>query len=256
MELTVIIPVYNSENSLLELGMTILETIPNITDAFEIIFVDDGSSDNCPDIIEKLNREDRRAKGIVLKRNSGQHVAVFTGLHFATGIRVLLMDDDMIEFAKYIPAFWIKSKKNWDLISGVRLYRQHDNLLRYNATKVISKLIMLITRQHLNDATSPLKLFKLDNVKELLHNSQKKLLIPEYLMMKGGSILEIPVILNFNEETASRYSFAKVIHHFFMLLITFRYVLFGNFHSNICQQNVSQKTLNINRLIGLLSPAN
>ena len=256
MEITVIIPVYNSENSLLELGITLLETLPNITDAFEIIFVDDGSSDNSPDIIEKLNREDRRAKGIILNRNSGQHIAVFTGLHFATGGKVLLMDDDMIEFVKYIPAFWIKSKKHWDIISGERLKRQNYNLLRHYASKTINKLLALIGKQHINDPTSPLKLFKLHNVKELLHNSQIKMLLPEYLMMKGGNILEIPVILNFNEETASRYSFAKLIHHFFMLLITFRYLLFGKFHSNISRQNVSQKTLNINRIIGQLSLAN
>lgn len=124
-KISVVIPVYNCDKCLEELVSSIIKSITQVTDDYEIIFVNDDSPDNSWEVISKLCQSESNIKGINLSRNFGQHPAIFCGLSYASGDVVVVMDCDLQEDPSYIPELYKKYKEGYDIVFTYRDKRKY-----------------------------------------------------------------------------------------------------------------------------------
>lgn len=126
MKVSVVFPVWNEEEVLPELKRRLDEALAQLPPDVktQIIFVDDGSADRTPDILEEFCRSDPRVIRVRLSRNFGQQASIMAGLAQATGDYVVLLDGDLEDPPDLIPRFYTKGKSGFDIILGVRIDRE------------------------------------------------------------------------------------------------------------------------------------
>lgn len=167
MEITVVVPLYNEEESLPELEAWIRKVMTEHQFSYEIIMVDDGSKDKSWQIVERLSSENPNVKGIKFRRNYGKSAALNTGFRAAQGDVVITMDADLQDSPDEIPElFQMVKKEGYDLVSGWKKKR-HDPL-----TKTIpSKFYNFVTRKmsgiKLHDFNCGLKAYKNEVIKSV-----------------------------------------------------------------------------------------
>jgi glycosyltransferase involved in cell wall biosynthesis len=115
-QLSVVIPLLNEENLIIEMIERVTLNCQNITEQFEIIFVDDGSTDKTWELIENAGHKDKRVKGLKLSRNFGQHYAITAGLDNANGEWVVVMDGDLQDVPEVIPELFEKAQQGFDIV--------------------------------------------------------------------------------------------------------------------------------------------
>ncbi len=135
-EISVIIPVYNSEDCLDELYRRLMVSLGSISQDFEIVMVEDCSMDNSWQVIEKLAAADARVHGIQFSRNFGQHYGITAGLDYCRGKWVVVMDCDLQDRPEEIPRLYAKAKEGYDIVLARRGERRGDALLK----RIISRL--------------------------------------------------------------------------------------------------------------------
>ena len=145
-EYSVVVPVYNSEDSLYELCQRISQVFNGMGKTYEIILVDDSSADNSWQIMKERKKNDEHIKIIQLMRNFGQHNAVICGFHHVTGKYVITMDDDLQNPPEEIPKLRNKILEGYDVVIGAQEVKQDSifkNLgsffIRYLNTKIFNK---------------------------------------------------------------------------------------------------------------------
>ncbi|MCJ7691439.1 MAG: glycosyltransferase family 2 protein, partial [Clostridiaceae bacterium] len=124
--ISVVVPVYNSGNSLEKFYKIISEVLKKICDDYEIIMVDDGSIDNSYEKMEKLHSIDSRVKIIKLDGNFGQQNALMCGFHCSTGEYVVTLDDDLQHPPKEIYKLKKKIEEGYDVVYGIPIIKQHS----------------------------------------------------------------------------------------------------------------------------------
>ncbi len=129
--LSIISPVYLAEGIVDELTKRILEEASKITENYEIILVEDGSSDKSWEKIEEKCKKHKKIKGVKLSRNFGQHYAITAGLHKSKGDYVVVIDCDLQDNPKYIPELINKSKDGYDIVFTKKKYRKHSIFKNY-----------------------------------------------------------------------------------------------------------------------------
>ena len=135
-DLSIIIPVYCSEDSLDELYRRLVATLDNEAKKFEIVFVEDCGDDNSWDIIKQLVANDPRVRGLHMSRNYGQHNALLCGIRAATGEVIVTLDDDLQNPPEEIPKLLARLDQGYDLVYGTAERRRHG-LLRDLASHLI-----------------------------------------------------------------------------------------------------------------------
>ena len=126
MHLSIVSPVYKAENIVEELVKQIKQAVSTITTDFEIILVNDYSSDNSWMKIEDECTKDKRVKGVNLSRNFGQHYAITAGLNYAKGEWVVVMDCDLQDRPDEIPNLYLKAQEGYDSVFAQRTERKHS----------------------------------------------------------------------------------------------------------------------------------
>lgn len=129
-EFSIVIPVYNEEENVSELHRR-LGTVMERLGTYEIIFVDDGSSDNSWQIIKDLHERDSNVKGLSFSRNFGHHIAITAGLDHAKGETIILMDGDLQDPPEEIPKLYRKLKEGYELVYGIRKEKKDSILKRF-----------------------------------------------------------------------------------------------------------------------------
>ena len=119
-DVSVVIPVYNSDNSLFELTTRLMKTLITTNNSFEIILVDDGSQDTSWQSIVEISGKQRNVKGIRLSRNFGQHAAIRCGLESAKGRYIVVMDCDLQDVPEYVAELLREIKKGFDYVIAHR----------------------------------------------------------------------------------------------------------------------------------------
>ena len=139
-DFSVVIPIHNEEESIRELFNrltavleSLLNTDKNQPNTFEIIMVDDGSTDSSWQLIKNLHQKDSRLKGISFSRNFGHHIALTAGLDYAKGDSIVLMDGDLQDPPEEIPVLFGKYKEGYDLVYGIRKDRQDPLLKKFTS---------------------------------------------------------------------------------------------------------------------------
>jgi dolichol-phosphate mannosyltransferase len=137
-KISVVSPVYGCANSLPDLYSRLKDTLQQISEDFEIIFVNDSSPDNAWEVIKDLVRQDSRVKGINLARNFGQHKAITAGLDHAQGDWTVVMDCDLQDQPEEIIKLYNKAQEGYDAVFGQRIGRQDSRRKRWTSRAFIA----------------------------------------------------------------------------------------------------------------------
>jgi glycosyltransferase involved in cell wall biosynthesis len=192
-ELSIVIPVYNEEESVEPLFREIREALERVSLPFEVIFVDDGSKDGSARAIGELSRAHPAVRGIFFRRNFGQTAAMAAGLEFARGKVLIFMDADGQNDPADIPALMEKMRGGADVVCGWRKDRKDKKLTRIIPSKIANALIRKLTGVDVHDLGCSLKAFNMDVLKEVKLYGEMHRFIPIYANGVGATITEVVV---------------------------------------------------------------
>ncbi|MEO5365269.1 MAG: glycosyltransferase family 2 protein [Magnetococcus sp. WYHC-3] len=143
-EISVVVPVLNEAANVEELARRLVNTLQTMGVDFEIILVDDGSTDACPQRIREIHQQDNRVKGLLFSRNFGQHHAITAGLDHAQGMWVVVMDGDLQDLPEEIPQLYARAQTGFDVVFASRQLRQDSAFKRYSS-RIFFKIFNFMT---------------------------------------------------------------------------------------------------------------
>lgn len=143
--LSIVIPTYNEEQVLPELYRRLHQMLVNISGAYEIIFVDDGSTDKTRDILRDLREKDSCVKLLFLSRNFGHQIAITAGIDYTTGENVVVMDADLQDPPEVIPKMLEQRAKGYDIVYAVRTQRHGETVFKLLTARFFYKLLNKLT---------------------------------------------------------------------------------------------------------------
>jgi glycosyltransferase involved in cell wall biosynthesis len=191
-DLSLVIPVYNEEENLRPLTDEIHAALDPTGLDYEVIFIDDGSSDGSFDCLQEMAAEDERLVAIRFRRNYGQTAAFAAGFDYAQGAVIVTLDADRQNDPADIPALVAELDNGYDVVNGWRVDRQ-DNLIRRFPSRVANWLIATTSGVHLKDRGCSLRAFRREVVGELHLYGELHRFIPEMVNFAGFSMAEVPV---------------------------------------------------------------
>ena len=193
MDLSIVIPVYNENESLRQLYQAVCEAISPLGLEWEAVLVDDGSRDNSVQVLEELAAIDPlHIRVIELRRNFGQTAAIAAGIDHSDGEIVVLMDADLQNDPADIPAMLEKITAGYDVVSGWRKERQ-DNFSRRLPSQIANRLISWATGVSLHDYGCTLKAYRREVITGFHLYGEMHRFIPAYANTFGARITEMPV---------------------------------------------------------------
>jgi glycosyltransferase involved in cell wall biosynthesis len=194
MDISVIVPVCNEENNLPLLFRAVADTLNLLDKDWEIIFVDDGSTDGSLASLKNLAKKERRhVRIVVFRRNFGQTAAIAAGIEHASGDIIILMDADLQNDPADIPAMMAKLNEGFDVVSGWRKDRQDPFLTRSIPSRVANGLISWMTGVHLHDYGCTLKIYRREALSGFRLYGEMHRFIPVYAHAAGAKIAEVVV---------------------------------------------------------------
>ena len=209
MDISLVIPVYNEEENLKLLYQKLKETLEPLGKEREIIFVDDGSQDNSPKILDQLARKDPHVKVIHFRRNFGQTAALAAGFDLAQGEIVVTLDADLQNDPADIPKLLGKMEEGYDVVSGWRKDRKDPYLSRILPSTMANWLISKVTGVKLHDYGCTLKAYRQEVVKELNLYGELHRFLPALASWMGVRIAEIPVTHHPRRFGKSKYGISR-----------------------------------------------
>jgi len=193
MDISVVIPIYNEEENLPILYEKLKNVLDRLNKEYEIIFVNDGSTDNSWNIIKQLAEKDKRVIGVNFRRNFGQTAAMSAGFETARGDIIITMDGDLQNDPEDIPKLLEKIDEGYDIVSGWRKNRKDAFLSRTLPSRIANALISKVTGVHLHDYGCSLKAYKSEIAKNLDFYGEMHRFLPALSKAIGAKITEIPV---------------------------------------------------------------
>lgn len=171
--LSVVIPLMNEEASFNVLYKTLIPVLESITPSFELVFVDDGSSDRTFDLIEEYSRSDDRVRGVSLSRNFGHQIALLAGLQHASGEVVVTMDGDMQHPPEVIPELYARYNEGYDIVNTLRLDTADSTWLKKTTSKGFYKFINTMSNVKIESASADFRLMTRQAVDAFLTIGEK-----------------------------------------------------------------------------------
>jgi glycosyltransferase involved in cell wall biosynthesis len=211
--LSIVAPVYNEEESIGKLIERIKECIGELKLPYEIIAVDDGSSDGTWAVIENLRDSIPNLIGIKLRRNFGQTSAMVAGFEHSRGQVIVTMDADLQNDPADIPALLDKMSEGYDIVSGWRKDRK-DHWSRVWPSRVANGLISMTTGVHLHDYGCSLKAYRSECIKAISAYGEMHRFFPALARMTGARVTEIPVTHHPRRYGKSKYGFDRIFKVF------------------------------------------
>lgn len=190
-EISLVIPVYNEEESLPVLAAEIREALAPLGRTYEVIYVDDGSTDRSPEVLRKLAREDGTVRIIRQLRNAGQSAALDAGFRFARGGIVVTLDADLQNDPADIPRL-LSTLDGCDVVTGIRTRRQ-DNWVRRASSKIANGVRNRATHESITDVGCTLKAFRADYLRCIPMFTGMHRFLPTLLRLEGARVTEVPV---------------------------------------------------------------
>jgi len=216
--LSLVVPAYNEVQSLATLVDEIAAVVePLAPAAWEIILVDDGSTDGTTPLMVRLARERPGVKAVVLRRNFGKSAALMAGFREARGEILITMDADLQDDPKEIPAFVEKIEEGFDVVCGWKRKR-HDTLERRLASRVFNGVVRKVSGVPLHDSNCGFKAYRRWCVENLELRGNQHRFVAAVLSWRGARIAEIPVVHHERRHGPSKYGVARYFHGAFDLL--------------------------------------
>ncbi|WP_145490674.1 undecaprenyl-phosphate 4-deoxy-4-formamido-L-arabinose transferase [Yersinia aleksiciae] len=217
-KVSVVIPVYNEQESLPALIERTSAACKLLTQPYEIILVDDGSSDNSADILTAAaNAPDSCIIAVLLNRNYGQHSAIMAGFNQVSGDLVITLDADLQNPPEEIPRLVTVAEEGYDVVGTVRANRQ-DSLFRKTASRMINMMIQRATGKSMGDYGCMLRAYRRHIVEAMLHCHERSTFIPILANTFARRTTEITVYHAEREFGDSKYSLMKLINLMYDLI--------------------------------------
>lgn len=191
-EISIVTPMHNEEACVREFHRRISDTLQGMNTTYEIVLVNDGSTDSTADIIRDLSSSDSHLKGIFLARNRGQCTAIYAGLQNSIGRYVVIMDGDLQHKPEEIPSLIEEVRKGYDLVSGGRQKREESLVLRRIPSKIANYLMRTTSGCQIRDMGG-LSCLRGDLARRLSLREGQHRLIPALVWSMGGSVTEVPI---------------------------------------------------------------
>lgn len=211
--LSMVIPLYNEEESIDRLVARILEAAEGFGFSYEIILVDDGSTDDTWKCIERLKGRVPGLKGIKFRRNFGQTAAMVAGFEHSRGKIIVTMDGDLQNDPADIPMLIDKMKEGYDIVSGWRKDRK-DHWSRVLPSRVANWMISATTGVRLHDYGCSLKAYRADCIKPIKAYGDMHRFFPVLTSMTGARVAEVPVKHHARQFGSSKYGFNRIFKVF------------------------------------------
>ena len=211
--LSIVVPLYNEEESVEMLVNQILEVGDSFTFDYEIILVDDGSTDGTWKKIEIVKEKSTHLRAIKFCRNYGQTSAMVAGFEEAVGDIIVTMDGDLQNDPVDIPRLLEKISNGYDVVSGWRKHRK-DQILRVTLSKIANAIISTTTGLHLHDFGCSMKAYRADCIKSLKAYGEMHRFFPALASMTGARVTEIPVRHHPRRYGVSKYGLNRTLKVF------------------------------------------
>ena len=191
--LSIVVPIYNEEESLPFLVNQLLEVLQPMEETFELVLVNDGSSDNSAEVIRKLSFDIPELVGVLLRKNYGQTAAMAAGFDISSGEIVVTLDGDLQNDPADIPLLVNKIRDGFDLVSGWRYRRQDAAISRKLPSKIANRLIGKVTGVRLNDYGCSLKAYRKEVLTDMRLYGELHRFLPVLANIEGARITEVKV---------------------------------------------------------------
>jgi len=216
MKISVVIPVFNEQESIKELYMQISAALKN-QKKYEIIFINDGSSDKSEKAIIDLSNEDKRVKLISFYRNFGKSAALSEGFKYASGEIIITMDADLQDDPNEIPNLINKLDEGYDLVSGWK-QKRYDPWTKTFPSKIFNFVTRVLTGVKIHDFNCGLKAYRSSVIKSIEVFGGRHRYIPALAGQMNFSVSEIVVKHRPRIYGETKYGGSRIFHGFFDLL--------------------------------------
>lgn len=242
--ISIVIPVYNGENSLIELYQNLKKELKAVEVDFEVIFIDDNSSDQSYKKILSLNNKDKKVKGIQLAANFGQQNAIFCGLNYCQGDYIVTMDDDLQHSPSDISKLYFKIKEGYDVVYAVPQNQDHK-LYRKLGSKLTNKLFNLITPKTNEIKVSSFRIMNQKTLKKVIKTNKSFIYLSAIILKTDAAIANLDIKKNKRKYGKSNYNLIKLSKLFLKLYLYYAELPFLKyFRSAKKQYRISKSTFN------------
>ncbi len=207
--LSIVSPVYNAENIMLELVKQIEANVKSITSNYEIILVNDGSKDRSWQKIQELCANNKKVIGINLSRNFGQHNTITAGLEHARGEWVVVMDCDLQDRPEEIPVLYNKATEGYDVVLAQRV-RRNDSWLKRSGSKLFYKLFAYLTDIPQDESVANFGIYNGKVIAAVLKMREQTRMFPTMVKWVGFKKTSVPVTHGSRFEGESTYNFRNL----------------------------------------------
>ncbi|NEO61374.1 MAG: glycosyltransferase family 2 protein [Moorea sp. SIO4G2] len=220
-DVSVVVPIYNEVESLPHLIDAIASSLTDTQLSYELICVDDGSTDGSTQLLKEqvLSRPDLR--GVILRRNYGQTAAMAAGFNYARGRAIVTLDGDLQNDPADIPMLLAKLEEGYDLVSGWRKNRQDAAVTRLLPSKIANWLIARTTGVKLHDYGCSLKAYRSELVADMNLYGELHRFLPALAFIEGARITELPVRHHARRYGSSKYGLGRTFRVLMDLLTIF-----------------------------------
>ncbi len=207
--LSVVVPFYNEVENVERLWQKLRSALEDFGRSYEVIFVDDGSSDGTRDKLREMAKEYPPLRVILFRANFGQSAAMAAGFEATRGENVIAMDGDLQNDPRDISVIVNKLNEGFDVVSGWRKNRKDKLVARKIPSKIANKIICSVTDVKLHDTGCSLKAFRGDLLRKISLYGEFHRFIPALLRMEGADIAEIPVRHHARKFGTSKYNITR-----------------------------------------------
>ena len=192
--LSIVVPGYNEAGNIVRLVTAIREAMSVSPEPYELVYVDDASTDESWTILQRLGAEDTRIRALRLSRNCGQSAALWAGIRAARGRFIATLDADLQNDPAELPKF-LAALENCDCVCGSRRQtrRKGDNFVRYCSSRIANWVRNKITRESVKDSACGYRVFKRECATDLKFFKGMHRFMPTLFKIEGFTVTEIPV---------------------------------------------------------------
>ena len=207
---SVIIPIYNEADNIDELCQRLTGTLKANKYTYEILFIDDGSSDSSFTILKKNQSTNKKIRIIKLQRNYGQHIALVAGIELMKGNVILTMDADLQNNPEEIPIFIKKIEEGYDYVSGWRLKR-NDSIFRKIPSFILNKIICKVTGVKLHDYNCGMNAVRKNIIGNINSHGEMRKFFPALMATLANSVCEVEISHSARKKGKSKYDLLKLV---------------------------------------------
>ena len=221
--LSVVVPIFNEEENITPLCRELKNVLEALGMGYEVIFVDDGSTDTSNEVLQRLAKDDKEIKVIQFRKNFGQTAAIAAGVEHAQGEIIVTLDGDGQNDPRDIPRLLERLEQGYDVVSGWRRSRKDPLLNKRFPSALANTLISWLTRVKLHDYGCTLKAYRKDILKDIRLYGEMHRFIPAYASWVGARITEMEVTHYPRRHGKSKYGLSRTTS-IILDLITFLFL--------------------------------